>query len=235
MIPMQVGGKGAPFQGGKGGPFQGGKGGGGKGKGGKGGGGKGGGSKGKGAFGGEQGAQVFYRDSFVENPWRNLLPNDPLALPMTPAPPGSLAPAAGVSGQSGAKRSDGDVSASVGPPPGPPPCAATQQAGLVSLEELRYASSELSALLEGVTDEELAGELMPHIRALCELAARPRAPTMDPASYSYQPVAAAALEDSPEMGLPPKRSRMSLPPPRQEPADALTSAALLEAIGSGSG
>lgn len=72
--------------------------GGGKGRGGGGGGGKGGG-KGKGGGGGGKGngrgrgrghgsqeTQAFYNASFVENPWRELLPNEPPTLSLAPTP-----------------------------------------------------------------------------------------------------------------------------------------------------
>ena len=109
--------------GGKGGGGKGGKGGGGKGgKGGKGGGAKGGGG------GGGNAVQAFYRPSFVENPWANLLPNDPLGPPISLPPPSFrpppvATPAAAASQLPPAAPSPSPPHAAVAPAQPPPPAS----------------------------------------------------------------------------------------------------------------
>ena len=80
------------------------------------------------------------------------------------------------------------------------------------------AASDLTAALESVTDEAAAAMLLPHVRALCELASGDGSALM-----AAQP---AQLGGAEAMGLPPKRSRISLPPPGQQPSVLQASAAL---------
>ena len=188
--PPTAGGKGDFGKGGKGGH---------RGKGSSGGRG-GGGGRGRRGSGPNDEAQGFYNPSFVENPWRDLIPNEPATFAYRGAA-SACGSASLVSPAAGFVAEEQPGASMAAPPPTelPAPTMLAQAGGGSPrhAEELHAAADELSELLHEVTDPDAAQRAYPIVVGAIE---------------RVQSILREAVPPEATM-QPPKRSRISLPPP----------------------
>jgi len=147
--------------------------------------------------------QAFYRPSFVENPWHALF-NEPRTTDLGST--GAVATtAAADAGSQAPPPSDLPVPSQLNlPAPGLPALGRAADAlqpavppRQEALEALLAEAAELDGVLRGVSDPSLASVISPVIREACS-----RVRSMIRVS-----------KDSSAAELPPKRSRIALPPP----------------------
>lgn len=174
---------------------------------------------GKGFQAGMSRPEGLYRDSFVENPWRSLLPDDPLAL--------SLCSSAQATESQSASR----IAVVVGPNPALSG-AENERASSGTLEEFRLAWSELTDLLQYVNSHQMAAYLLPQVRKLRDLASSYKLDEGTSSASGLQPLESSVsvtpfVDD--EGGAPAKRSRISLPPPVALPS-TVSSEVLMDAV-----
>lgn len=188
-------------------------GGGGKGKG------KGGGGRGGGRGGASAGGQAFYKPSFVENPWRDLIKDDPLGPPVS-LPSSGMAQGMRQLSVPPASVPQEQRSISLPPPatslPVPSrmlatsPLASPGSLGSAPLVALREIGGSILTLIAGVDDAGVASRLLP------ALAAAREAIQAECGNFSISSAAednASSIETQP-----PKRSRLALPVPSTTPA-----------------